>query len=247
MKSLFPTIEYYPTSVWLVAEKWPFELDFGGRRSFRFFDFFWSKINFLLPFSKKHHRSISLYDDNIHHPNPHLPSPANMSETAPLLANGRNGAIEPAVERTPATNYGLLRPDTLRRPSMKVGSYAHHPGHHDDDHHHHKHSHAETHSNNGDLIRDITIGFADGLTVPFALTAGLSSLGSTKIVVIGGLAELFSGMISMGLGAYLAAATERQHWQAEYERECWEVDHCKFPGLIMTLTSITVTEWKLTK
>lgn len=72
----------------------------------------------------------------------------------------------------------------------------------------------------------VTVGFADGLTVPFALTAGLSSLGSTKLVVIGGLAELFSGMISMGLGAYLAAATERQHWEAEYERERWEVDHC---------------------
>ncbi|ROV92127.1 hypothetical protein VSDG_07506 [Cytospora chrysosperma] len=87
-------------------------------------------------------------------------------------------------------------------------------------------SHSETHSNNGDMIRDITIGFADGLTVPFALTAGLSSLGSTRLVVIGGLAELFSGMISMGLGAYLAAATERQHWEAEYAREQWEVDHC---------------------
>lgn len=62
--------------------------------------------------------------------------------------------------------------------------------------------------------------------MPFALTAGLSSLGSTKLVVIGGLAELFSGMISMGLGAYLAAATERQHWEAEYERERWEVDNC---------------------
>lgn len=110
---------------------------------------------------------------------------------------------------------------------MKAGSYAHHPGHHGDHDHGNNASHDEHHSNNGSLIRDITIGFADGLTVPFALTAGLSSLGSTKIVVIGGLAELFSGMISMGLGAYLAAATERQHWQAEYARECWEVDHCK--------------------
>lgn len=76
------------------------------------------------------------------------------------------------------------------------------------------------------LTKPLPVGFADGLTVPFALTAGLSSLGSTKLVVIGGLAELFSGMISMGLGAYLAAATERQHWEAEYERERWEVDHC---------------------
>lgn len=143
-----------------------------------------------------------------------------MTETTPLLTNGRNGSTEPAVERAQLANSALLRPDELRKPSMKTGSYAHH---HDDS----SSSHSEGHSNNGSLIRDITIGFADGLTVPFALTAGLSSLGSTKIVVIGGLAELFSGMISMGLGAYLAAATERQHWQAEYERECWEVDHCK--------------------
>ncbi|CAN8098153.1 unnamed protein product [Discula destructiva] len=143
-----------------------------------------------------------------------------MSDTTPLLPNGRHGAADPAVERAPLDHgHALLRPDALKRPSMKVGAYSHH--HHDE-----SSSHDELHSNNGSLIRDITIGFADGLTVPFALTAGLSSLGSTQIVVIGGLAELFSGMISMGLGAYLAAATERQHWQAEYERESWEVDHC---------------------
>lgn len=149
------------------------------------------------------------------------------SETAPLLSNGngnansnshsRNGAVEPAGERAPPTTP-RVRPDALKRPSMRYGSHMKPPPDSD--------PHAERHSGNGDLIRDITIGFADGLTVPFALTAGLSSLGSTKLVVIGGLAELFSGMISMGLGAYLAAATERQHWEAEYERECWEVDHC---------------------
>lgn len=128
--------------------------------------------------------------------------------------------LEPAVERSPRTLSSLLRPDLLKRPSHKYGALS--SLHHDAPAHH-----AEPHSNgNNDLIRDITIGFADGLTVPFALTAGLSSLGSTKLVVIGGLAELFSGMISMGLGAYLAAATERQHWEAEYARECWEVDHC---------------------
>ncbi|RDA93252.1 hypothetical protein CP533_6488 [Ophiocordyceps camponoti-saundersi (nom. inval.)] len=60
-----------------------------------------------------------------------------------------------------------------------------------------------------DTLHHVIIGFSDGLTVPFALTAGLSSLGSSRLVVIGGLAELFSGMISMGLGAYLAAVTER--------------------------------------
>ncbi|KAG5918994.1 hypothetical protein E4U31_005712 [Claviceps sp. LM219 group G6] len=67
----------------------------------------------------------------------------------------------------------------------------------------------------GPLLRDIIIGFSDGLTVPFALTAGLSSLGSTKLVIMGGLAELFSGMISMGLGAYLAAATERDTFTSQ--------------------------------
>ena len=87
--------------------------------------------------------------------------------------------------------------------------------------------HAETHTSNYDAIaRDVILGFSDGLTVPFALTAGLSSLGSTKLVIMGGLAELFSGMISMGLGAYLAGVTERQHWEAEHARECWEVDNC---------------------
>lgn len=58
--------------------------------------------------------------------------------------------------------------------------------------------HPESHTSHGDVTRDIIIGFADGLTVPFALTAGLSSLGSTHLVVIGGLAELFSGAILLG-------------------------------------------------
>ncbi|KOS21506.1 Vacuolar iron transporter 1 [Escovopsis weberi] len=66
------------------------------------------------------------------------------------------------------------------------------------------------------ILRDVIIGFSDGLTVPFALTAGLSSLGSAKLVIMGGLAELFSGMISMGLGAYLAAATEREHYASAH-------------------------------
>jgi VIT1/CCC1 family predicted Fe2+/Mn2+ transporter len=88
-------------------------------------------------------------------------------------------------------------------------------------------THREAHGSGNftDVLRDMIIGFADGLTVPFALTAGLSSLNSTRLVIIGGLAELFSGMISMGLGAYLAAVTERQHWVAEHARECWEVDN----------------------
>jgi len=62
--------------------------------------------------------------------------------------------------------------------------------------------------------------------VPFALTAGLSSLGNSKIVILGGLAELFAGSISMGLGAYLAASTERKHYEVEEERERREVKEC---------------------
>lgn len=83
--------------------------------------------------------------------------------------------------------------------------------------------HAEHHTGHGAVVRDVIIGFADGLTVPFALTAGLSSLGSAKLVIMGGLAELFSGAISMGLGAYLAAVTERDHYLSEEAREREEV------------------------
>ncbi|KAK2462252.1 hypothetical protein APHAL10511_005748 [Amanita phalloides] len=85
------------------------------------------------------------------------------------------------------------------------------------------HKKFELHSNAADVIRDAIIGFADGLTVPFALTAGLSSLGSAKLVITGGLAELFSGAISMGLGAYLAAVTERDRYLSEEAREREEV------------------------
>jgi VIT1/CCC1 family predicted Fe2+/Mn2+ transporter len=58
------------------------------------------------------------------------------------------------------------------------------------------------------VISDAIIGLSDGLTVPFALTAGLSALGHTKVVVYGGLAELIAGAISMGLGGYLGAKSE---------------------------------------
>ncbi|MCJ1472708.1 hypothetical protein MMC13_001357 [Lambiella insularis] len=58
------------------------------------------------------------------------------------------------------------------------------------------------------LISDATIGLSDGLTVPFALSAGLSALGNTKVVIFGGMAELIAGAISMGLGVYLGARSE---------------------------------------
>ncbi|KAL2755885.1 hypothetical protein ACRALDRAFT_1082048 [Sodiomyces alcalophilus JCM 7366] len=69
------------------------------------------------------------------------------------------------------------------------------------------------------IISNATIGLADGLTVPFALTAGLSALGETKIVVYGGLAELIAGAISMGLGGYLGAKSEAASYR-ETRAEC---------------------------
>ncbi|KAG7289847.1 hypothetical protein NEMBOFW57_006224 [Staphylotrichum longicolle] len=90
--------------------------------------------------------------------------------------------------------------------------------------------HVENHTDYGDVVRDTIIGFSDGLTVPFALCAGLSSLGNTRLVVVGGLAELFSGAISMGLGAYLAAVTEREHYATQEARERAEVAVCSDVG-----------------
>ncbi|KAG2412357.1 hypothetical protein HFD88_009914 [Aspergillus terreus] len=66
----------------------------------------------------------------------------------------------------------------------------------------------------GRFISDAIIGLSDGMTVPFALTAGLSALGDTKVVVFGGLAELIAGAISMGLGGYLGAKSEEESYRA---------------------------------
>ncbi|GLB40003.1 putative VIT family protein [Lyophyllum shimeji] len=64
-----------------------------------------------------------------------------------------------------------------------------------------------------DVVRDVIIGLSDGLTVPFALTAGLSSLGESKFVILGGVAELIAGAISMGIGGFLASQSERDHYR----------------------------------
>ncbi|EDR10487.1 uncharacterized protein LACBIDRAFT_325140 [Laccaria bicolor S238N-H82] len=64
-----------------------------------------------------------------------------------------------------------------------------------------------------DVVRDVVIGLSDGLTVPFALAAGLSSLGESKLVVLGGIAELIAGAISMGIGGFLASQAERDHYR----------------------------------
>jgi VIT1/CCC1 family predicted Fe2+/Mn2+ transporter len=83
--------------------------------------------------------------------------------------------------------------------------------------------HVEKHFEASDMVRDVVIGMADGLTVPFALAAGLSgTVSQTGIVVIAGLAEIAAGSIAMGLGGYLAARTDRDHYQSERERETRE-------------------------
>lgn len=84
--------------------------------------------------------------------------------------------------------------------------------------------HEEQHFTASELVRDVVIGMSDGLTVPFALAAGLSGTDvSTAIVVTAGLAEVAAGSIAMGLGGYLAAKTEAEHYAGERSREEREV------------------------
>ncbi|KAJ1658434.1 Protein ccc1 [Dispira simplex] len=84
-------------------------------------------------------------------------------------------------------------------------------------------THAEQHTNGADFVRDAILGLSDGLTVPFALAAGLSSLDNATLVVTAGLAELVAGAISMGLGGYLAGKSEMDHYDSERKREYQEV------------------------
>jgi VIT1/CCC1 family predicted Fe2+/Mn2+ transporter len=84
--------------------------------------------------------------------------------------------------------------------------------------------HVERHFTSGDTVRDIVIGMSDGLTVPFALAAGLSgAVDSTSIVITAGLAEIAAGSIAMGLGGYLAARSDAEHYASERRREQAEV------------------------
>ena len=85
--------------------------------------------------------------------------------------------------------------------------------------------HVEKHFTASEFIRDIVIGMSDGLTVPFALAAGLSgAVASTSVVVTAGLAEVAAGAIAMGLGGYLAARTDAEHYASERRREYREID-----------------------
>ena len=85
--------------------------------------------------------------------------------------------------------------------------------------------HQEEHLQSAAWLTDIVIGMSDGLTVPFALAAGLSgAVSSTGIIIIAGIAEIAAGSIAMGLGGYLAGKTEIDHYNSELKREYREVE-----------------------
>ncbi len=86
------------------------------------------------------------------------------------------------------------------------------------------HRHHEHHFQSGQVVRDTVIGLADGLTVPFALAAGLSgAVSSSHLVVLAGVAEVAAGSIAMGLGGYLAARGDAEHYASERLREEREI------------------------
>lgn len=90
------------------------------------------------------------------------------------------------------------------------------------------HDHIESHLKSSDLLRDVVIGMSDGLTVPFALAAGLSGVvDNSSIIVVAGIAEIAAGSIAMGLGGYLAGKTEQDHYKSEMKREHDEVENLR--------------------
>ena len=85
--------------------------------------------------------------------------------------------------------------------------------------------HVESHFTGSESVRDVVIGMSDGLTVPFALAAGLSgAVASAHVVVVAGLAEIAAGSIAMGLGGFLAARSDTEHYEQELVRERKEVE-----------------------
>ena len=109
------------------------------------------------------------------------------------------------------------------------------------------HLHHESHLQSSDLLTDIVIGMSDGLTVPFALAAGLSGAvhGDVSIIWIAGIAEIAAGSIAMGLGGYLAGKTEQDHYSSELKKEYWELTH-KREDEIHEVRKVFL-EWGLTK
>jgi vacuolar iron transporter family protein len=97
-----------------------------------------------------------------------------------------------------------------------------------DTHLHHDTPHNEQHLKSSAALTDIVIGMSDGLTVPFALAAGLSgAIDKSSIIVIAGIAEIAAGSIAMGLGGYLSGKTEQDHYKNEEKREYYEIEHLR--------------------
>ena len=106
--------------------------------------------------------------------------------------------------------------------------------------------HLERHFTASEVVRDIVIGMSDGLTVPFALAAGLTgAVNTTRIIVTAGLAEIAAGSIAMGLGGYLAAKSDAEHYAKEREREKREV--AEIPHEEMREVAEVFEEYGLTK
>jgi VIT1/CCC1 family predicted Fe2+/Mn2+ transporter len=108
-----------------------------------------------------------------------------------------------------------------------------------------KKPHIEHHFRGGPTLRDVVIGMSDGLTVPFALAAGLSgAVAASSLVVTAGLAEIAAGSISMGLGGYLAARSDAEHYDSERKREQREV--VQVPSLERSEVALVFREYGLT-
>jgi vacuolar iron transporter family protein len=106
--------------------------------------------------------------------------------------------------------------------------------------------HIERHFTAGDVVRDVVIGMSDGLTVPFALAAGISgAIDNNRLVVVAGLAEIAAGSIAMGLGGYLAARSDAEHYASERRREEREVE--EIPDEEAQEVQQVFTEYGLTK
>jgi len=112
----------------------------------------------------------------------------------------------------------------------------------------HQTLHLERHFTASELVRDIVIGMSDGLTVPFALAAGLSGTGvveTTTVVVTAGLAEIAAGSIAMGLGGYLAAKSDAEHYASEKHRE--EVEVVELPDVEREEVAVIFRDYGLTE
>jgi VIT1/CCC1 family predicted Fe2+/Mn2+ transporter len=104
--------------------------------------------------------------------------------------------------------------------------------------------HVEKHLKSNDRVRDVIIGMSDGLTVPFALAAGLTgAITASSLIITAGFAEIAAGSIAMGLGGYLAAKSDFEHYYSEKKREKFEVE--KLPAAEMEEVSVVFEKYGL--